>query len=652
IPEEKFADNNRETKRILHDYIWNALQLKEVNNKFYKGIVQHFETLTNAMINLNDKSEDDAKQFSSRLIGRLLFVWFLRKMDIVNNMFSYFDTERRSSTEYYREELKILFFEILNTPIENRKTLDTETPYLNGGLFEVKENDYFYQELIFPEDYFKSLYNHFDEFNFTTDESSADYELIAVDPEMLGQVFESLLDSQLNEEGSSERHDTGSFYTPREIVNYMCKESLRQYLYNQVDNVSFNDGIDKLLDMSDAKFMEMKSSSTVDLWGVNTKNVLSKIDSALNDVKIIDPAVGSGAFPIGMMQLMLKLYERIKPMKVFNSYKMKLAIVKNNIYGVDNQPMATEITRLRAWLSIIVEDANKKNVEPLPNLDFKFISANSIVKLDQQNNLWSDPELDNKLNEIRAKYFNARKPEKKKEWKDYYFSLTQNTGLFDDKRTQQLKSFNTFSNTSAADFYESKIMFGIEEGFDIVIGNPPYLLEGKAPKYNFENISYYQGKMDIWYSFACVGIDLLKDKGILSFIATDKWFTNTGASLMRNKIIAETRLLEIKDFSNNMIFDSATVQTMILTLQKDDEIDNYSFSYSKMDKKNTSLSSFIQSEGQGSYLQPIINRDKYRDQFLVFSKHDNILNKIAECSSYLLPSEVANGIHPHYDFVN
>src|SRR5699024_9034461 len=143
IPEEKFADNNRETKRILHDYIWNALQLKEVNNKFYKGIVQHFETLTNAMINLNDKSEDDAKQFSSRLIGRLLFVWFLRKMDIVNNRFSYFDTERRSSTEYYREELKILFFEILNAPIENRKTLDTETPYLNGGLFEVKENDYF-----------------------------------------------------------------------------------------------------------------------------------------------------------------------------------------------------------------------------------------------------------------------------------------------------------------------------------------------------------------------------------------------------------------------------------------------------------------------------------------------------------------------------
>src|SRR5699024_1892338 len=201
IPEEKFADNNRETKRILHDYIWNALQLKEVNNKFYKGIVQHFETLTNAMINLNDKSEDDAKQFSSRLIGRLLFVWFLRKMDIVNNRFSYFDTERRSSTEYYREELKILLFEILNAPIENRKTLDTETPYLNGGLFEVKENDYFYQELIFPEDYFKSLYNHFDEFNFTTDESSADYELIAVDPEMLGQVFESLLDSQLNEEG-------------------------------------------------------------------------------------------------------------------------------------------------------------------------------------------------------------------------------------------------------------------------------------------------------------------------------------------------------------------------------------------------------------------------------------------------------------------
>src|SRR5699024_1590502 len=151
IPEEKFGNNTPENKRVLHDYLWNGLQLKEVNNKFYKGIVQHFETLTNAIITFNNKTEDDANQFASRLLGRLLFVWFLRKMRIINENYGYFDVNNSTASIYYEEKLKLLFFKTLNTPIEDRDTLDIETPYLNGGLFEPKENDFYNDYLKLPD---------------------------------------------------------------------------------------------------------------------------------------------------------------------------------------------------------------------------------------------------------------------------------------------------------------------------------------------------------------------------------------------------------------------------------------------------------------------------------------------------------------------
>lgn len=182
--------------------------------------------------------------------------------------------------------------------------------------------------LEFPVDFFTRLFNHFDEFNFTTDESSADYELIAVDPEMLGQVFESLLASQIGEDDTNERNNTGSFYTPREIVGYMVKETLRQYLYSKLDRTTHK-GIDELLDLSDSQWLDRKSTSNADVWGVNSKKVISEIKVALDNFKVLDPAAGSGAFPMGMLQQLLKTYERIETR--FDPYKLKLSIIENNI---------------------------------------------------------------------------------------------------------------------------------------------------------------------------------------------------------------------------------------------------------------------------------------------------------------------------------
>lgn len=566
-------------QELIHARLWNALKLNEVNNKFYQGIVRQFNVLSNTLMEANGKTKNEAKQFSSRLLGRLLFIWFLRKMNIIDESYEYFKVIDDSS-EYYDKALKNLFFNTLNTPIDDRKHSDNMTPYLNGGLFEEKKGDFPSEFITFPDNFFNQVYEHFNSFNFTTDESSPDFEVVAVDPEMLGQIFESLLAKEIDEtdEQSNKRSKTGAFYTPKYFVNYICMESLRQHLYRELNNETFNEGVDRLLDYSDSEFMKTKSSSTNEfLWGVNAKTVLPKVIKALKTVKIIDPAVGSGAFPIGMMQVLTKLFERLLPSTEFDPFHIKLHIIENNLYGVDINPMATEIARLRAWLSLIVEDMTNDNViEPLPNLDFKFVSANSLVPLANSTGLDSDPDLDTKLSEIRQKYFNARLPHTKKNWQEKYHKLTNTFSLFDDKRTDQLRSFNPFNNSLIADFFDSNFMFGVEEGFDICIGNPPYIHFENMPINDRENYStisekYYEtysSKGDIYTLFYEKGVDLLKNKGILGYITSNKWMSTDYGKKLRKFLLEKSNLITLIDLGAG-IFDSASVDTNILLLSKE-----------------------------------------------------------------------------------
>ncbi|MCI5942567.1 MAG: N-6 DNA methylase [Ligilactobacillus animalis] len=567
-----------EPQRTIHATLWNALQIKEVNKQFYNYIAGHFVELVD-ILQASGKKVEDAQQFASRLLGRLLFVWFLRRMGIINENVGYFDTDDLSATEYYEQKLKVLFFNTLNTEIGDRTNGDLLTPYLNGGLFEAKDNDFANEVLEFPDKYFERVYEHFNEFNFTTDESSADFELIAVDPEMLGQVFESLLASQINEEDKNERNNTGSFYTPREIVGYMVKETLRQYLYSKL-HANTHKGIDELLDLSDSQWLERKSTSTADVWGVNSNKVIPEIKKALQEFKVLDPAVGSGAFPMGMLQQLLKTYERIE--KNFDAYKLKLSIIENNIFGVDLQPMAVEISRLRAWLSVIVDEKDMSNIKPLPNLDFKFMAANSLIKLKEgQTNLFVDPDLDLKLQELRNKYFNARTPHTKKRYQEKYYKLTLGqVDIFEDERTKQLKSFDPFKNRNAAEFFDPHIMFGVNDGFSAVIGNPPYIhfekmdvvkrefYKNNAKKNGFVT---YAARGDIYTLFYEKGIQLLNDEGVLAFITSNKWMRAGYGRKLRDYFVEETNPLELIDLGSG-IFESATVDTNILLAQKKDNM--------------------------------------------------------------------------------
>ncbi|MGK4182464.1 Eco57I restriction-modification methylase domain-containing protein [Enterococcus faecium] len=523
------------------------------------------------LVKENGKGQEDAKQFSSRLLGRLLFVWFLRKMKIINESIGYFDLENQNSTNYYNNKLKLLFFNTLNTIKEKRIHFDSITPYLNGGLFEPKENDYFEEVVEFPELFFYKLFKHFDEFNFTTDESNSDFELIAVDPEMLGQVFESLLASQLDEEGVNERNKKGSFYTPREIVDYMCKDVLKKYLYRKIDNEKYHTGIDYLIDLSDNQFLNRKSTGQPDLWGKNSKEIEKKVVRALDEFKVLDPACGSGAFPMGMLQLLLKTYERLE--NKFDPYKYKIKIINNNIFGVDIEPMAVEIARLRAWLSVIVDELNLENIQPLPNLDFKFVCANSLVNLSMGSDIiWVDHELDIKLNKLKKEYFNARTPNSKIAIQKKYLELTNQESFEEDERSQQLRTFEPFKNSSSASFFDYVYMFGVEEGFDAVIGNPPYI---STKKIGIKNKKIYEkefGFSDDTYSlFFFKGAQLLKPDGQLSYI-TPKSFWTTKSKLNLRKFLYEYKINYIFDTANP--FNSAMVDTCITSFSNTKLLEN------------------------------------------------------------------------------
>ena len=552
-----------EPQRIIHQTLWNALQLKEVNKQFYAIVAKFFDDLVKELIK-QGKSPEDAKQFSSRLLGRMLFVWFLRKMEIIHEEFGYFEMEGLSATDYYEEKIKLLFFSTLNTDISDRSHQDYLTPYLNGGLFEPKENDFANEKMKFPEDYFKNLFARFNEFNFTTDESSADFEMIAVDPEMLGQVFENLLASQNEDTGQNARKSKGAFYTPRDIVSFICKESLREYLYEKVGNSTFNQGIDFLIDYSDAEFLARKSTSGADLWGVNSKSVTKKIVEALDNYKVIDPACGSGAFPMGMLQLLLRTYERL--LKSFDPYAIKLSIIENSIFGVDIEPMAIEISRLRAWLSVIIDEPDKQNIQPLPNLDFKFVCANSLTSLSKGDDaLFDDQELDKKLSEIRQKYFNARVKTSKEIWQDKYYDLT--TGkvqLGESVRSEQLKSFDPFKVKSPATFFDSFFMFGVNK-FDAVIGNPPYVGTKKRSAADKKNLENEFGFADDLYShFFFKGINLLEDGGSLSYITSKTFWTIQTKRNLRELLLSKN-ISYIFDTANP--FESAVVDTAITTVK-------------------------------------------------------------------------------------
>lgn len=341
-----------------------------------------------------------------------------------------------------------------------------------------------------PDEWFHKLFETLKTYNFTLDEN-LDFDVeLSIDPEMLGRIFENLLAEISPDSGESARRTTGSFYTPRKVVSHMTDMSLRKYLLEQT-NVA-EDKINALITIDNLDDLEHPLNAAEK----------SQISQALYTLKSLDPACGSGAFPIGLLQKLVFMLEQTDtelefgkskfPKNYFTgkthlsnnfNYLRKLLLIRDVIHGVDIQPVAVEISKLRCFLTLIVEqevfdDKENRGLEPLPNLDFQFVCANTLIKLDdeKQFSIWEDSQLEEQLSDIRQDYYSTNSKKKKDALKKKYSEIAnQELSLFgESKRTSQLKSFQPFVVNNQATFFDSRSMFGVVE-FDIVIGNPPYV---------------------------------------------------------------------------------------------------------------------------------------------------------------------------------
>lgn len=619
------------SKPEIADLLWKSLDIKEVNKEFYRQIKERFDALLGIVKTQHSTATDNqVKQFTVRLIGRYIFCWFLKEKGIIPH--SLISKEAIEKTEnYYQNALLKLFFETLNTKVQDRNPLALnklfeKIPYLNGGLFDESEEDKLFTKLQLDA-WLLPFVEILESYDFTVDESSSQYQQVAVDPEMLGRIFENLLASQ-NEETeklANQRKAFGAFYTPREIVDYMVNESIKAFLQtqwekNMVEEKSkqlnnpepnsnlFGDKKPQQLTI-EVKRYELKpdeknkiEKSLENLFAANPDTAHLKKDEKnlllnfLEQIKILDPACGSGAFPMGILHKLVELHEALGTVK--SSYELKKDILSRNIYGVDIMPMAIEIARLRAWLSLVLEEDYKPNdpkhnfgVKPLPNLDFKFVCANSLVdsgydaflkKLELSNGVPTLMRLDGeiqKLEKIIHEYFDTSGNQKKRDelrddfskTKEYikseFKSLRKSWAL--DDFFNRIDDWNPFDDSHASSFFSPSWMFGkaVKKGFDIVIGNPPYVQMQKnngqlANQLKDSGYSTYERTGDVYAIFYELGFKLLKKKGVHTFITSSQWMKASYGKSLRKLFLTKNPLKLIA--LGPGIFESAVVDTNIL----------------------------------------------------------------------------------------
>ncbi len=566
----------KESKKIIHSQLWESFNFEPINRAFYLDLVESFSLLVHHLEKAFGRKP--AVMFTTRLIGRLLFLWFLKKKGFINSEFRYFQVDDpKKQTEYYSNKLEVLFFEILNKDVSERSSSDSKTPYLNGGLFDTNETDFYKNEkLSFPPGFFSSLFETLNKYNFTVDESSPEFQHVAIDPEMLGRIFESLLAEQIDEvSGDSKKKVTGAFYTPREIVSYMCEESLIEFLKQRIPDLpDRNQRIEELVRLPETIFRDQDQNKRRDWKPYSDAIIKVLLGNGDEPFTVLDPAVGSGAFPMGMLHLLVKVFGRLDSKYEKDIANLKREILSKSLYGVDIEQTAIEICRLRAWLSIIVDTQDVDHVLPLPNLDFKFTCANTLISLDEdrQGSLLTDYQLKDKLMLIRDEYFNTSNKKKKTKLQADYYRLTHTDDMFDSLRTQQLKSYKPFDIGASSDFYDPDLHHGVKF-FDLIIGNPPYVQIQKFSKQKIqkdlelEGFETFTKTGDLYCLFYERGIQLLKDGGILTFITSNKWMKAAYGEKIRGYFLKHNPILLVNLGPN--IFQAATVDSNILLIKNE-----------------------------------------------------------------------------------
>lgn len=675
IPEE-FFDETYIRENLLENFNPNTkvdLFSKSNESKYYKAILQNlFFAMLNSPITPEGSTELSERHFRN---GR---------GDYDNNKLMRYES-------YFKNPQ--LFVDLANRTV----------PFLNGGLFDClddKDNGVYIdgfsdreivkKALIVPDYLFfgeevgknldlsrwygdnkkkkvsaSGIIDILKRYNFTVEENTPFDQEVSLDPELLGKVFENLLASYNPETQTTARKQTGSFYTPREIVQYMVDESLVAHLKRTVGD-ELEEQYRQLMRYTDEE---------VPLTDVQRKQIMQ----SLYHCKVLDPACGSGAFPMGMLQQMVHILNRIDPdnemwkemmrqaalckqnleqdeiqeveddlNRNFNDgfnrpdYARKLYLIENCIYGVDIQPIAIQISKLRFFISLVVDQKANDNpaenfgIRPLPNLEAKFVAANTLIGLDKKDSsLFDTPEILAKKEELKIakhKIFGAKTVRTKRKYKEAVNRIRQeiaellrSLGAIGESEAAVLASWDMFDQNASSPFFDPEWMFDVKEGFDIVIGNPPYI-DSETMKSNMPRMraiykalySCASGNWDIYVVFIERGMQLLTDGGVESFIVPNKLIASKYAQNIRTRICQSFSLLVLRDYSRVSVFEAFVYPCVFLIQNEGLDTPALFQTMNNIDK--------ILSE---SYIdKKIFKKDIFWDKYFLPQKTQSIIQKI------------------------
>jgi len=674
----KWIDDNdkpRSFKGLLDAWL-NELDTEALNKRFYKELREWYERAVKSAKFPNARTNEGRSEHVIRMLSRILFIWFIKEKDLVkedlfiekNVMKLLTKSAREQGDCYYRAILQNLFFATLNTKIKKRgfrppnservfhyyryksmlsdpKTLERWlelSPFVNGGLFECldsqkpkgKRVDCFtddskaQKQLSVKDSLFfsknknsKGLFAIFENYKFTVEENTPIEQEVALDPELLGKVFEEFLghvvsekndasekEDDVSEEEGGKRKETGSYYTPRVIVDYMVRESLLAYFCRKMPETE-EDTLRSLL------------TEEVDYEQVKTKlgkKEIQKFIEATGELRLLDPAVGSGAFPMGALAKLTMALKRIDPennnlrkheervanmildsrhkeavldriekdfseKNQYNSYTRKLLLIRESIFGVDIQKIAVQICRLRFFISLTIEQVPSKSkkdnygIQPLPNLETKIVAADTLIKIGSANLSHTDEvkKLEQAIKDIREKFFSVTDREVKDELRENDKDARQELadelerlGLPSDEADKIVK-WDLYAHDEVANWFSADWMFGVEGGFDVVIGNPPYIqLQNNmgllADYYEPQDYNTFDALGDIYVLFYERGLQLCR--GHLCYITSNQWMRAGYGNSLRNLFLDKNPSL-LLDVGPDVF--GATVDTNILLIQND-----------------------------------------------------------------------------------
>lgn len=568
------------------DDLLSAFSVEKVTNEFFAAYKQLFLTTLGELKQLlaNDPvlADDFATKhilpadFAKKMLGQVVFLYFLQKKGWLgvqrgaawgsgpaNFMQQLLTRAEEANVSLFNDILEPLFYDTLAIDRKGddywAPALECRIPFLNGGLFEpLNGYDWRNTAILLPNTLFTNqsasgIFDVFDRYNFTVDEAEPLESDVAIDPEMLGKVFENLLDVD-------DRAAQGAFYTPREIVHYMCQISLVHYLERSVQRAGLP------ITRAEIEFLVYQGDQTLEYEQSRTPIAVrmpasirhsahaKALDAALAEMTVLDPAIGSGAFPVGMMTEIVRLRQLLgsyfSDHQSRTIYELKRHTIQHSLYGVDIAQGAVEIAKLRLWLSLVVDEDDVSRIKPLPNLDFKIVVGNSLLG----NSLWHSREI-GKLEELKTKFFDETDHALKEQLRHNIMIMLDELQGQDATLSMTLMFSEIYSRSG---------------GFDVVIGNPPYVVSTDKKLREIYQESVY-GRPNLYGYFIHQSLEkLINNQGLVVFINPKTLLTDTYFKSLRRFIVNHGSINMVLNFvDRHQIFENVLQSTIVNTFTRE-----------------------------------------------------------------------------------